>query len=77
MKYYVYSGYASPDNYDASEGPIYTMTVCETVQEVLDLKKYFDRDVKLSESSNSYFRVFHGEEKFLRPKEKVVEYEII
>lgn len=74
--FFVYYGYVGPDNYDASEGPIYKLAKCETEEEVIDLKKGFDSIVNEGNVSNPIFRVFEGEELELVPKKVVVDYTI-
>ena len=74
--FFVYYGYVGPDNYDASEGPIYKLTKCDTKEEVIDLRKGFDSMVDREDVSNPIFRVFEGEELELIPKKVVVDYTI-
>lgn len=74
-KYFVYSGFASPDNCADDGGPVCIITECQSESQVLQLKKSFDAAIH-DECSCIIFRVFHGEEKQLIPKTKVVEYEL-
>jgi len=74
--YYVYHGYVSPDNYDCSEGPTYTIAHFGQAQSVIDFKKEFDEGIH-DECSNVIFRVFEGEEKTLVPIETVTNYGLI
>ena len=37
--YFVYSGYVTPDDYDASEGPIYTLNKFFTEEQKKESKK--------------------------------------
>ena len=73
--YYIYSGYVSPDNYDNSEGPSYTIEECHTQEAVIEAKKAFEEDIH-DECSYVIFRVFEGDEKKLKPKEIITEWEI-
>jgi len=68
--YYVYYGYVGPDNYDASNDPIYRLRICHTQKEVLDLKEEFEKELP-KESSNPIFRVIEGIELELTPEETV------
>ena len=75
--YYVYYGYASPDNYDASEEPVYRLKVLETKEQVLKLYKEQKEETENNmETSNEIFRVIEGEEKQIIPIEKVTEYKL-
>ncbi len=74
--FYVYWGYCSPDNYDASEGPTYKIKECETAEEVVAFRKEFEEDYLHDECSNVIFRVFEGEERSLKPKKVVETYEL-
>lgn len=68
--YYVYHGYVSPDNYDASEGPIFKLTECETEGDVLKLKEQFEQEIHAG-CAHVIFRVFKGKELELEAEEKV------
>ena len=72
---YVYAGYVSPDNYDASERPCYELKEFRTTGEVLSFKKEFDENIH-SECSNVIFKVIDGRERQIVAKEVVTEYEI-
>ena len=76
MKYFVYSGYVSPDNYDCSEYPTYTITEFDTPDQVALFKKEFDENI-YDECSNVIFRVFDGVERKLEAVERVTEYELV
>jgi hypothetical protein len=69
--YYVYHGYVNSDNYDASEGPIFKLSQCETEEQVLELKKEFDEGI-YDGCAHITFRVIEGKELELIPKEKVI-----
>lgn len=75
-KYFVYSGFVSSNNFDCSEGPTYGITVCETEYDVLELYKRFNESIH-DQCSYVIFRVFHGEEKQLIAKTKVVEFDLV
>jgi len=74
--YYVYYGYVSADNYDASEGPTYKIKECRSADEVAAFKKEFDEDYLHDECGNIIFRVFEGKERTLKPKEVIQSYEL-
>lgn len=73
--YFVYYGYVSPDNYDASNGPTYKIKECQSVHEVVLFKKEFEESLH-DECANIIFRVFEGSERFLAPKEVIISYEL-
>jgi hypothetical protein len=73
--FYVYHGFTNSDNYDESEELIYTLTECETEEDVCDLKADFDINVT-EESSRVIFRVIEGKEREIEPKEKVVSWKL-
>ena len=73
--YYVYYGYVSPDNYDTSDGPNFVIKEFSTVDEVLSFKKEFDEEL-YEDCFHVTFRVFHGAERELKPKQVVTEYEL-
>lgn len=75
-KYFVFSGYVSPDNYDNSEGPTYGITECNTKEEVLKLREEFDKGMN-DECSYITFRVFYGDELLFIPKTRVVEFDLV
>ncbi len=60
--FFVYHGYCSSDNYDASEGPTYKITECENASAVVALKRDFDESVH-DKCSNVIFRIFDGIER--------------
>lgn len=72
--FYVYYGYISADNYDASEGACYKIKEFNNSDEVLAFKKEFDEDYIRDECCNIEFRVFEGKEKELKPKQVVTAY---
>lgn len=72
--FFIYYGYVSPDNYDASEGPTYLIKECQTETEVTDFKKEFEEDYLNDDCGNVIFRVFEGKERTISPKEVVTEY---
>lgn len=74
--FFIYYGYVSPDNYDASEDPIYLIKECSSAEEVLAFRKEFDEDYLHDECSNIIFRVFEGKERFLQPKKVIETYEL-
>ena len=74
--FFIYYGYVSPDNYDASEGPTYVIKECATSEEVAEFRKEFDEEYFPDECSNVIFRVFEGSERFLEPKKVVETYEL-
>lgn len=62
MKYFVFSGYVSPDSYDCCEGNMpYNITEYNSKEEVLNFKKFFDEEIS-GECNNIIFRIFKGEE---------------
>lgn len=71
VMYFVYSGYVSPDNCDASYGPTYTLTEYKTAAEVIEAKKAF-HDSLNNECEYAIFRVIEGVEKTLLKNKKVV-----
>jgi hypothetical protein len=74
--FYVYHGFVNSDNYDASEGPVYRLTECETEEDILDLKA--DHDVNLTgESGHAIFRVIEGKERELEPREVVTSWKLV
>lgn len=75
--FFVYYGYVGPDNYDASEGPIYKLTACATEQEVIELKKELDAEFDPSTDSNVIFKVIEGEERTLKPEQVIVDYKLV
>jgi len=74
--FFIYYGYVSADNYDASEGPIYSIKECCTAEEVAEFRKEFDEDYLHDGCSNIIFRVFEGKERFLQPKKVIEIYEL-
>ena len=74
--YFVYYGYVDPDNYDASNGPVYKLVMCVTTKEVLELKERHEQGLD-SESSNPIFRVIEGVERNVVKKETVVSWKIV
>jgi len=73
--YFIYSGYVSSDNHDASEGPVYKLTTCATAEEVLKLKEEFESGLH-SECSGAIFRVIEGTERKLEEEKKVVSWKL-
>jgi hypothetical protein len=73
--YYVYHGYVGPDNHDASDGPVYELTECETEEDVLGLRADFDANIN-GETSHVIFRVIEGKERKLEPKERVTSWRL-
>lgn len=74
--YYVYHGYCSPDNYDASDGPTYKLVECESALEVMRL--HADHLACLhQECSNAIFRVIKGKEKKMVESKQVVQYKLV
>ena len=76
-QYYVYSGYVGPDNYDCSEGPVYTVNEFSSKEAVLAFRKEFEEGSDYDERSNVIFRVFEGIERKLKPLERVIEYDLV
>ena len=77
-KYFVYSGYVTPDSYDSSEGPIYTIKEFSTEEQVLHFRKDFGEEVSDPEyAGNVIFQVIEGVEKTIVPKEKIVAFELV
>ena len=77
-EYFVYSGYVSPDGYDASEGPIYTLNKFFGEEAVLAFRKEFEEETNDPEyAGNVIFKVIQGEELIVAPKEKIVEFELV
>lgn len=74
--FFIYYGYVSPDHYNSSGGPLYKIKEVRTAEEVAAFRKEFDEDYLHDECSNIIFRVFEGEERFLRPKKVVESYEL-
>jgi len=76
QKYFVYHGGVTPDNYDASEGRgPYRLDVCETENEVLDLRKEHEDSLD-RETSHPIFRVFLGDELTMLPEQKVTTWKL-
>ena len=78
-KYYVYSGYVSDDNYDGpSEGhPCYTLKEFGEEKGVIDFKKEFNEVINgYADCGHIIFKVFEGKELQVKPKEKVIDYEL-
>ena len=76
--YFVYSGYVTPDDYDASEGPIYTLNKFFTEEQVLAFRKEFEEETCDPEyAGNVIFTVIEGVERTIKPKEKVVSFELV
>ena len=73
--FYVYYGYCSIGNCDASEGPTYLIKECSSADEVATFRREFDEYLS-KDCSNIIFRVFEGEERFLQPKKIVESYEL-
>ena len=73
----MYSGYVSPDNYDCSEGPTYTIDEFSSKEAVLAFRQEFEEATDNDECSNVIFRVFEGIERKIKPLEKVIEYDIV
>ncbi len=73
--FYIYSGYVSPDHYDASEGPIYVIKNVASKEEVADFREEFQEEIR-DECSNVIFRVFEGKERQLKAKDVVTRYEL-
>ena len=78
-QYFVYSGFVGPDNYDCSEGPIYTVNEFVSKEDVLSYLQEFNEATDNVECSNLIFRVFEGVERKIQPTKKVlvVEYGLI
>jgi len=74
--FYIYYGYVSPDNFDASEGPTYCIKEFRTVDEVLAFKKEFEEEYLHDDCSNIIFRVFDGRERTLSPEKVVTKYKL-
>jgi hypothetical protein len=72
--FYIYHGYCSPDNYDASDGPTYKLKEVQSPEEVVAFRLEFQEDLH-DECNNIFFRVFEGKERFLQPKQVVQSYE--
>ena len=72
---YVYYGYCSSDNYDASEGPTYKIKECRTAEDVAAFKEQFDECIH-DECINIVFRVFDGIERHLKPHETVTHWKL-
>ena len=75
--FYVYYGYVSPDNYDASEGPTYKIEEFKTAEAVEHFKREFEEDYLNDDCDNVIFRVFDGVERELKPKVIVDSYEFV
>lgn len=61
MTFFVYHGYVTPDNCDASEGSgPYALTICKTVDALMRLR------------SEPIFRIIEGREMDLSSSDKVV-----
>lgn len=73
--YFVYKGYVSSDNFDASYGPTYTLTAYNTAAEVIKAKKEFEAGIN-KECQHVIFRVIEGIERNMTPKEKIIEWEL-
>lgn len=73
--FYVYHGYVSPDNYDASNGPTYVLDEFSTEEEVIAFKEEFDSNLN-DETSNVIFRVIKGKELSVEPVEKVTTWKL-
>lgn len=71
--FYVYSGYVSPDNYDSSDRPTYTLTEFSTSEKVAAARAAFEDELN-DECSNPIFRVIDGAERLLRPVSVVKEW---
>ena len=65
MTFFVYHGFVDPDSYDASDGPVYRLTECVTVQELSNLKRDHEEGAANPEASNAIFRVIEGVEREL------------
>lgn len=74
MKYYVYYGYISPDNCDG-ESTTHKIEEFVTPDAVEEFYKEWLEELN-NECSKKYFRVFHGKELFLNPKETVTKYSL-
>ncbi len=75
--FYVYSGFTCSDNFDCSEGPIFTLREFKTADGVAAAKKDFEDNLcEVEVYDNAIFRVFEGEEKQLIPKSHVIKWEI-
>ena len=72
--YYVYSGYVSPDQYTAEDGPLYDIKEFRHSEDVLKFRLAFEDDIH-DECSNVIFRVIEGRELSLTTKEIVTEYQ--
>ena len=68
--FYVYHGYVSPDNYDASESPCYELTKIENDTELDRFKREFEEKLS-NDATNIEFIVVEGVERKLVPKETV------
>jgi hypothetical protein len=73
--FYVYHGYVSADRYDASEGPLYEITECRTVDDVMKLLAEH-HEAQHNECANAIFRVFEGQERKLSPVNIVEKWEL-
>ena len=70
MKFFVYHGYVTPDNCDASEGDgPYRLDVCTTEAQVLKLRA--EHEDRSDEASGPVFRVIEGEEIAMKPMKTV------
>ena len=74
-KFFVYHGYCSADNCDASNGPTYEISECKSAAEVAGLRSEFEENLP-SECSNVIFRVFDGLERTMKPVETVTQWAV-
>lgn len=79
MKFYVYSGFVTPDNYDCSEGGgAYRMSTCLSVDEVNAMRLVFEQLLLEhgAEASHPVFRVFEGQELDMEPHTMVAQWRV-
>lgn len=72
MKFFVFHGYVTPDNYDASGGGgPYKFDVVDTEQKVMDLRREHEEALSNPEATHPVFRVIQGEELSVVPETRV------
>ena len=74
--FYVYHGYASPDNCTRDGDGVYGLETCEDEQAVLRLYKEHSQAIAGDEASRGVFKVIEGVERKVRPRETVVKWEL-
>lgn len=73
--YIVYSGYLSPDSYTSYDEPVCTIRLFKNKEDVMQFRSVFEEQTRDPEIEKIIFRVFEGEERFLKAKIRITAWE--